>query len=327
MREDEKEGGFNPVKRLVALLVGLLCLGAQAQEDKLPKFDAVGPKKIVLGDNLATLDLPKGYVFYGKDQTMKLMEQLGNRADGTELGLVLSQKKDEQDYLVLIEYEDTGHVKDDEQIDKDKLLDAMKEGTEAQNEERKEKGISAVHVTGWMEEPRYEKAVHHVIWAPKGTVEGEGDIVNYNTRILGRTGVLSVNLMCGAESLAKRKPAAEAVLKATSFNEGKKYEDFKEGDKLAEYGIMGLILGGSAILAKKTGLIALAYILLKKGLLLLLALKKFAIFIVLGVVAVARKGFSMLTGRRSEVAERGEPADFAPGEVNPENPPSDTHSS
>jgi uncharacterized membrane-anchored protein len=137
--------------------------------------------------------------------------------------------------------------------------------------------------------------------------------------------------MCGAESLAKRKPAAETVLKATSFNEGKKYEDFKEGDKLAEYGIMGLILGGSAIIAKKTGLIALFYILMKKGLLLLLALKKFAIFIVLGLVAVAKKGFAMLTGRGSEVAESHPvaSADSPPSEPEPtpENSWSDTHSS
>lgn len=306
------------MKRFVALLIGLLCLAAHADEEKLPKFDAVGPKKIPLGDNLATLDLPKGYAYYGKDMTKKLMESLGNRTDGTELGLVLSTRKDDQDYLILLEYDDTGHVKDDEKIDKDKLLESMKEGTEAQNEDRKEKGIAPIHVTGWMEEPRYEPAVHHVIWAPKGTVEGEGDIVNYNTRILGRTGVLSVNLMCGADALAKRKTDAQNIMKAASFNDGKKYEDYKEGDKLAEYGIMGLILGGSAIIAKKTGLIALFYILLKKGLVLLLALKKFAIIIVVGFFAILKKGFSMLTGRKSEVAE---------SEPTPETPPSDTHSS
>lgn len=317
------------MKRLVALLIGLLCLAAQADEDKLPKFDAVGPQKIVLGDNLATLDLPKGYAFYDKTMTKKLMESLGNRTDGTELGLVLSTDKAEQDYLVLLEYDDTGHVKDDEKIDKDKLLESLKEGTEAQNKDRKEKGIAAIHVTGWMEEPRYESAVHHVIWAPQGTVEGEGDIVNYNTRILGRTGVLSVNLMCSADALARRKPAAETVTKATSFNQGKKYEDFKEGDKMAEFGIMGLILGGAAV-AKKTGVLALLFLFLKKGGVILAALGKKAVLLLVGLVALARRAFG---GRSAQVAEsepEAPPADNSwshEPEASPEIPPSDTHSS
>ncbi len=297
------------MRRIAALLICLLCLGASADEDKAPKYDAVGPKKIVLGDNLATLDLPKGYAFFGKAVTKQIMESIGNRTDGSELGLVVSQKEEEQDYLILIEHDDTGHVKDDEQIDKDKLLESMKEGTEAQNEDRKAKGVAPIEVTGWREEPRYEKAVHHVIWAPKGVTEGR-EIVNFNTRILGRTGVLSVNLMCDGDALDKYKPAAAEVLKATSFNEGKKYEDYKDGDKVAEYGIMGLILGGSAIIAKKTGILALLFILLKKGLVILVALKKFAILLVVGFVALLKRGFSALSGRRAT----------------PDSPPSDTHS-
>lgn len=301
-----------PMRRIAALLICLLCLGASADED-IPKFDDVGPKKIVLGDKLATLDLPMGFGFFGKDGTMKVMKAWGNRTSGEELGLIVPEG--DEAYAILLEYEKSGYVKDDEPIEKDKLLEAMKDGTEEQNEERKANGIPAMHVTGWLEEPRYVKELHHVIWAPKASVEGQGDIVNYNMRILGREGVLSVNLMCDADKLPGYKPAGEKLMKATAFNAGKKYEDHQAGDKVAEYGIMGLILGGSAILAKKTGLLALLFILLKKGLVLLVALKKFAILIIVGFIALVKRGLAALTGRR--VAE----------EPTPDSPPSDTHSS
>jgi uncharacterized membrane-anchored protein len=43
------------------------------------------------------------------------------------------------------------------------------------------------------------------------------------------------------------------LLQNYSFNEGEKYSEFRSGDKIAEYGLSALIVGGAAAAAVKTG--------------------------------------------------------------------------
>ncbi len=45
-----------------------------------------------------------------------------------------------------------------------------------------------------------------------------------------------------------------ACSRATQFNSGETYAEWKPGDKVAEYGLAGLIVGGAAAAAVKTGL-------------------------------------------------------------------------
>ncbi len=66
--------------------------------------------------------------------------------------------------------------------------------------------------------------------------------------------------MSSPERIAAEKTNAAALLAATSFKPGARYEDFnKKTDKVAEYGLMGLIAGGvglAALKVAKVGLIA-----------------------------------------------------------------------
>lgn len=91
---------------------------------------------------------------------------------------------------------------------------------------------------------------------------------------VGRKGVLGVNFIASISQLDKVRataPAVLAVLPMMDFTPGNKYSDFDPSiDTVAKIGIGGLIAG--KVLAK-TGLIAVALILLKKfGILLLLPL-------------------------------------------------------
>jgi uncharacterized membrane-anchored protein len=45
----------------------------------------------------------------------------------------------------------------------------------------------------------------------------------------------------------------KSVLQGYSFNEGERYTEFRTGDKVAEYGLAALIVGGAAAAAVKTG--------------------------------------------------------------------------
>jgi uncharacterized membrane-anchored protein len=261
--------------------------GAQAPGQRLPWQP--GPKPLDLGHGVK-LDLPEGFAFLAQPEAGQLMEKMGNLHNEDMLGLVVSQR-DDAEYVVTIDFEDQGHIKDDESLDGKELLESIREGEEDYNEERKKLGFSAIHAAGWDEEPHYDKQKHQLIWGL--TVEAsDGGSINYNTRILGRTGFVSLNLLTDKQHLAEYKPAGALLLSKTAFEPGKRYEDFNAStDKVAEYGLTGLVLGGAGLgLAKaaKIGLLAK----FGKGLIaLLIAGKKVIVAAVIAAVAALRALF------------------------------------
>lgn len=224
--------------------------GLEAPEAGGPKPFREGPATVELGHELR-LDLPKGYNFIGQPKAAEIMKRMGNLHNDGLLGLVVSGVEGE-DWFVTVRYDEEGFIKDDEPIDAAELLEAIKEGNEEANEERVKLGFKALHVEGWAEPPRYERSLHHLVWALTAR-DDEGSSVNFNTRVLGRRGYVSINLVTDPGELAKYKPHAAALLAATHFKPGSRYEDFdaKGGDKVAEYGLAGLVLGGAGLGAAK----------------------------------------------------------------------------
>src|SRR5262249_24053955 len=75
------------------------------------------------------------------------------------------------------------------------------------------------------------------------------ETLNYDIRVLGRSGVLDLNVIGGMDQLAMIDGRVDEILAMVSFNPGNTYAEFKPGiGKAAEYGIAWLITGG--ILAK-----------------------------------------------------------------------------
>jgi len=216
-----------------------------------------GPKAIDLGHG-AKLDLPESHAFLAQPDAGKLMEKMGNLYNDDLLGLVVS-KSEADEYLVTLRYEESGYIKDDESLDGKELLESIQEGEEEYNAERKKLGFTPIHAAGWDEQPHYDKQKHELIWGLR--IEAtDGGSINYNTRILGRNGFISLNLVTDKQHLAEYKPAGALLLSKTGFESGKAYADFNSStDKVAEYGLTGLVLGGAGLgLAKaaKIGLLA-----------------------------------------------------------------------
>jgi len=217
----------------------------------------LGPAALSLEHGIK-LDLPAGYQFVGQPQAGVVMQKMGNLYNDNLLGIVVSTNPEEE-YFVTLRYDEEGFIKDDEEVDGAEILEAMQEGEEEYNEERKKLGFSPMHAEGWVDPPSYDKAKHHLVWGLIIT-SPEGESINYNTRVLGRRGYVSVNLVTDKAHLEHDKPAAGALLQATSFEAGSSYADFdSSSDKIAEYGLTGLVLGGAGLgLAKvaKVGLLA-----------------------------------------------------------------------
>src|SRR5436305_1592549 len=83
------------------------------------------------------------------------------------------------------------------------------------------------------EAPPDERAAHHLVWGIK-LHDVEGTAINFYTRVLGRRGFVALNLIDDPERIATSKTEALALLKATTFASGARYEDFdKKTDKIA----------------------------------------------------------------------------------------------
>jgi uncharacterized membrane-anchored protein len=280
----------------------------------------VGPQTIELGHDLV-IELPASYLYLDPPQAKKLMEKNGNFWNDNLLGVI---GKTDADWLVTVRYTEDGYVKDDEaaKLDADAILGEIREGTEEANKERENRGFKALHVGGWSDPPRYERERHHMIWGIRAKTDDDPeDSVNFNTRILGRKGFVALNLMDSVQRIEASKPEAAILLAATHYKTGARYEDFNQKtDKVAEYGLAALVLGGAGLGALKLVKIGLLAKFSAKILALLIAFKKIIIVALLGVAAFVRR---LWAGRkaRTEAASAGSAAEQPAAEGGPGGQP------
>lgn len=249
---------------LLALIFGLSILVTtvsmaqeEAAEPTLPEGWLPGPITAELGESVATVEVPDGYAFADGNTTRTLMEAMGNPTDGSEVGLIAPTDEDAS-WFIVFEHRDVGYVDDTDQdeIDADALFASISEGTEAANEYRREHGGGELHVLDWQIAPRYDAASHNLIWALEAVDEEGTHISNYNVRLLGRRGYMSVTLVTDADALERDRPEVESVLAGFHYTEGNRYADFTSGDKLAGYGLTALVAGAAGAAAVKLGLFA-----------------------------------------------------------------------
>lgn len=279
---------------LFALAIGCAVLTSSPlyAQDSAAKRTGVleGPAKAQLQD-IAQIDVPAGYEFIDGKRTRALLKAEGEPVSGRELGLLSPISTNEQ-WSVMFEFDNSGYVKDDDknQLDADKLLAAIKHGTEQANKERVRHGNPPLVIVGWEQPPKYDEATHNLEWAIRATT-GDQAILNYNTRLLGRKGVMEVVLIVDADKLPQTLPAFRSLLANYSFQTGQNYAEYRPGDKVAKYGLAALILTGGAVGAAKLGLFAWLAVFFKKGL-------KFIIIAVVAIIASIKKFLGKIFGRR-----------------------------
>jgi len=77
--------------------------------------------------------------------------------------------------------------------------------------------------------------------------------------------VMEATLLGDPATYTKSLPQVKELLGAYSFTSGNKYTEWTQGDKVAAYGLTGLVAGGGLALAAKSGLLAKLGLLLAKG--------------------------------------------------------------
>ncbi len=249
---------------------------------------AIGPAK-------ATLTLGADYSYLPAKEAQRVLSGLWNNPPDDEvLGMILPSRDphvllDPDSWAVVVTYTDEGYVSDEDaaKVDYDEMLKDLQRNDRDGNAERLKQGYPAVELVGWAEPPHYDSASHKLYWARDvkfSNQDGseEGHTLNYDIRVLGRQGYLSLNAVAPIGRLAQVRADMPRLLQMTEFDDGQRYADYNAStDRLAAYGIGALVAGG---IAAKAGLFA------KLGI-MLLALKKFVILIIAAAGALFRKLF------------------------------------
>ncbi|WAC11506.1 DUF2167 domain-containing protein [Dyadobacter pollutisoli] len=208
------------------------------------------------------LTVPAGYKFMSKaDAEYVVFDFWGNPRSEGLLGMIVKQDYsivDESAWAFVVTYENSGFVKDEdaEDIDYDEMMEELQGEEEETNAARVKEGYSAVHITGWAAKPFYDKKNNILHWAKSIKFGEDADTtLNYDVRILGRKGVLSLNAVGSLSQIGDIKKHVPDIIHIAQFKEGSRYTDFDpEIDKVAAYTIGGLVAGK---LLAKVGLFAL----------------------------------------------------------------------
>ncbi len=233
-----------------------------AQIERLPwQFDSVGQIGTV-----ATIRVSGDYAFMGPDGTDQLLQLLGNLPSPSSYLVAPTTLR----WFAVFQFEDNGYVPDREKLDPDSLLAALKANNGEDQKERQKRSLPVLVLDDWAVEPHYDIKTNLLEWGTKLHDRDRGDVtINYVIKLLGRHGVMNALLVSGPETFSTDLRDFKGALGNYSFVAGEKYSEYREGDKLAGYGLTALIVGGATAAAAKTGL-----------------LKVFGKFIFIGVAAV-----------------------------------------
>ncbi|MGE0551707.1 MAG: DUF2167 domain-containing protein [Kofleriaceae bacterium] len=242
----------------------------------------MGPRLVDLGHS-SEIDLPDGIMLLERAEAQDMIRQDGGDPEAVLAILTTTSST----WMVVIEYDgDLGYISDADadELDADEMIASYREGARLQNARRKQLGLPGLIVDRWSEDPRYERASHHLVWGLAGHDETGEQFINHFTRILGRSGYLSFNLIDAPSRIEASKREVAKLLDALRFKSGSRYQDYRPGDPSSGAGLKTLVLGGAGVAAaSKMGLFAK----------LLVLLKKLGVFIVIGFGAL----FKWLRGR------------------------------
>ena len=66
---------------------------------------------------------------------------------------------------------------------------------------------------------------------------------------------MKVTLVSDPEILRQTLPEYESLIGGFDYRTGNKYAEFRQGDKIAKYGLTALVVGGATAVAAKSGLL------------------------------------------------------------------------
>ena len=249
----------------LAVVCSLAAAGTSADQGAYPKtekeLDAAyaalqwqnkaGP--YALRASHATVQLPAGQMLLlGADAERYSWLTSGLEFPGTEA--VLTYDSDNANGDVYYDWRGEGYIADSDwdDVDGDALLAQYREVTESSNKERVKNGAAPIQVVGWLETPHYDKATRTVTYAME-LKDDRGGWANAVALRLGRTGYTEFTWVGSTEQFKGSRGRPDLLnqgLAIHAFDAGYRYEDFRDGDKVAAYGIAGVMAAALGLESK-----------------------------------------------------------------------------
>jgi len=206
---------------------------------------------INLSNGVIKLNVPAGFKYLNAEQSNYVLTDIwGNPPQTGILGMIFPERSGpfgENSYAFILTYDPAGFVKDDDadKINYDDLLKDMQKEEVEENKTRAAQGYPAINMVGWASKPFYDKTNKVLHWAKNLHFAGEDvNTLNYEVRILGRKGILSMNAVATVNEIDSVKKDIDKVLAIPSFTDGNAYKDFdSKTDNVAAWTIGGLVAG------------------------------------------------------------------------------------
>jgi len=242
----------------LSLLLGFLCLtsfDAIAQDDDYKKIEALNwvqsPQSVDIAGR-ATVNLSDGIKYLAPPDAGKFLELNGNPP--SQNSYLLS--KLDYSWFAIFYFVDDGYVKDDDKID-DATIEALykkiKEDDEKDSESRKNANLKPMTLIGWYIKPHYDSVTKTLEWGLRYDTGDKEETINYTVRILGRKGYMRGLLVSSPTTFEADIKDFKSSLTKFNYKPDEDYSAFKQGDKVAEYGLAALVAGGAIAVAAKAG--------------------------------------------------------------------------
>jgi len=258
------------MRRLIIAILALVLIIAPANAQPVSGgMRALSPEtgRVSLTEADAVVDLGDAYHFYGPADARTILvdmwENPPSEADGV-LGIIMpaDATPDQRSWGAIVTWEPIGWVASDDarDADYDGLLAQMQADARELNAQRRADGFPQVQIMGWAQEPQHDSVANTVSWGRElRFFDGGPHALHYDLRLLGRHGVLSMNVVGEMDQLPEIRAGAQDLSRRGVFNPGSRYSDFdEERDMVAGYGVAGLVATGVGVaVAKNVGVLAL----------------------------------------------------------------------
>ena len=192
-----------------------------------------GPQKISIGD-FANVNIPDGYRFTDGQGGHVILQNANAQVPNDLIGVLADNGGT---WWAVLQYDKSGYIKSADlgKGDSAALLKAVQKQLKNQDN-----GITALT---WQSAPAFDAQAHSLGWSVQ-VQAGSGKTLRQGVALLGRHGVLEVTSV-ESYPLAAAPALDQIVSQDIRFEDGERYSDYQNGDKMGSLDLAGLVAGNN----------------------------------------------------------------------------------
>lgn len=202
-----------------------------------------GPAILTLGAQ-ARLDLPPDWRWVAQEQLGAYFAASGRRSGRWDLGVALAPGSPAE---LRLQFEPLGAVNDADPsvLAPDALMARLEQAEDEANQRRRALGLPEARISAWVQAPGYDPAKRRLQWSELHQV-GADEVLGWHARLLGREGVIKLDLVGPQAALLDQTPQAQALVDAVAFQAGKGLDLRQPTDKASPLGLDALVVDGAS---------------------------------------------------------------------------------